>query len=126
MTIAELLDAAKRKQGSLGAIADHFGFHQSCLSTWRSGKRKPDAGAIMLLAELAELPPFETLAQIELELDDKHQSVWARALGNLRAAGVAATVTLTLGTCLAMLSSHDAQASQTHTVRNSPFPPEHQ
>jgi transcriptional regulator with XRE-family HTH domain len=110
MTIAELLDAAKRKQGSLGAIAERFGFHQSCLSAWRSGKRKPDASDIMLLAEMAGLPAFETLAQIEQELDAKNASVWARALGNLRAAGVAATVILTLATSL-MMPSREVRAA---------------
>lgn len=100
MNISELLDAAKRKQGSLGAVAQRMGIEQSRLSKWRAGDRKPDAAEIMVLAELASLPPLETLALIEQELDEKHRSVWARALGNLRAAGVAATVILTLGICL--------------------------
>jgi transcriptional regulator with XRE-family HTH domain len=111
MNIGELLDAAKRKQGSLGAVAQQMGIEQSRLSKWRVGDRKPDAAEIMLLAELAGLPPFETLAQVEIELDDKHQSVWARALGNLRAAGVAATVILTLGTSLTMVHSDNASAA---------------
>lgn len=109
MTISELLDAAKRKQGSLGAIALRFDFEQSRLSAWRSGARKPSAGEILILAELAELPPLETLAQIEQELDEKNASVWARALGNLRAAGVAATVIFGLGIC-SMMTPNDANA----------------
>ncbi|MFA8393769.1 helix-turn-helix domain-containing protein [Burkholderia ubonensis] len=127
MTISELLDAAKRKQGSLGAVAARFDFHQSRLSEWRSGKRKPDASEILILAELAELPPFETLAEIEQELDAKHASVWARALGNLRAAGVAASVTLALGTSLT--TSNDAKAAVDHSgkaVRNAPSPPKYE
>jgi transcriptional regulator with XRE-family HTH domain len=111
MTISELLDAAKRKQGSLGSVADRLEFHQSRLSEWRSGKRKPNASEILVLAELAGLPPLETLAQVEQELDEKHASVWARALGNLRAAGVAATVILTLGTSLTMAHSDNASAA---------------
>lgn len=118
MTIAELLDAAKRKQGSLGAIAQRFGFHQSCLSAWRAGKRKPDAGDIMLLAEMAGLPAFETLAQIEQELDAKNASVWARALGNLRAAGVAATVIL--GLVIYSMTPKTASAAVTNFVTPSP------
>ncbi|AJY27387.1 hypothetical protein BTM_2746 [Burkholderia thailandensis 34] len=109
MTISELLDAAKRRQGSLGAVAEYFGFAQTRLSEWRSGKRKPDAGQILVLAELAGLPPLETLAEIEQELDAKHASVWARALGNLRAAGVAASVTLALAT--SVMTSNDAKAA---------------
>ena len=75
----------------------------------------------MMLAELADLPPFETLAQIEQELDKKNASVWARALGNLRAAGVAATVTLILGTCLAMTPSANvhAQGFDNHPFRQN-------
>ncbi|MFL9872958.1 transcriptional regulator [Paraburkholderia megapolitana] len=121
MTISELLDAAKRKQGSLGVVADRFEFHQSRLSEWRSGKRKPNAGEILILAELAGLPPLETLAQIEQELDEKNASVWARALGNLRAAGVAATVILTLGSCLMMTPSADvhAQGFESHPFRQN-------
>lgn len=118
MTISELLDAAKRKQGSLGAIAQQFGFAQSRLSAWRSGARKPDAGEIMMLAEMAGLPPFETLAKIEQELDQKHQSVWARALGNLRAAGVAATVIL--GLSIYSMTPRNASAAVTNFVTPSP------
>jgi hypothetical protein len=118
MTISELLDAAKRKQGSLGAVAQRFGFEQSRLSAWRNGARKPNATEIMMLAEMAELPPFETLAQIEQELDEKHASVWARALGNLRAAGVAATVIL--GLSIYSMTPKNASAAVTNFVTTSP------
>ncbi|KVH68484.1 hypothetical protein WJ41_22050 [Burkholderia ubonensis] len=127
MTIGELLDAAKRKQGSLGAVAEHMGIEQSRLSKWRVGDRKPDAGEILLLAELAGLPLFETLAEIEQEIDAKHASAWARALGNLRAAGIAASVTLALGTSL--MTSNDAKAAVDHSgkaVRNAPSPPKYE
>jgi transcriptional regulator with XRE-family HTH domain len=121
MTIGELLDAAKRKQGSLGVVADKMGIEQSRLSKWRSGNRRPDAAEILMLAELAELAPFETLAQVELELDEKHQSVWARALGNLRAAGVAATVTL--GLAIYSTTPKEANAAVTNFVTPSPAQP---
>jgi hypothetical protein len=121
MTIGELLDAAKRKQGSLGAVADHFGFAQSRLSAWRSGARKPDAGEILVLAELAGLPPFETLAEIEQTLDSKNASAWARALGNLRAAGVAASVTLVLGTCLTTANEAKAAGVTTANAQSDGF-----
>ncbi|KGS95094.1 helix-turn-helix family protein [Burkholderia pseudomallei MSHR7498] len=109
MTIGELLDAAKRKHGSLGAVAEQMGIEQSRLSKWRSGDRKPDAGEILLLAELAGLPPLETLAEVEQGIDSKHAPAWARALGNLRAAGVTASVTLALATSL--MTSTDAKAA---------------
>lgn len=110
MTLSELLDAAKRKQGSLGQVAAQFGFEQSRLSAWRNGSRKPNAGEILLLAELAGLPPLETLAEVEQELDERHQSVWARALGSLRAAGVTASVALILSAAT-LTASNDAKAA---------------
>ena len=118
MNVGELLDAAKRKQGSLGAVAQRMGIEQSRLSKWRSGDRKPDAADIMLLAEMAGLPPFETLAQIEQEIDEKNASIWARALGNLRAAGVAATVILGLSIFSTM--PKNASAAVTNFVTPSP------
>lgn len=118
MNVGELLDAAKRKQGSLGAVAQRMGIEQSRLSKWRSGDRKPDAADIMLLAEIAGLPPFETLARIEQEIDEKNASVWARALGNLRAAGVAATVIL--GLVIYSMTPKTASAAVTNFVTPSP------
>jgi len=108
MTISELLDAAKRKQKTLGRVAELLGIEQQRLSKWRAGQRKPDAAEIMMLAEMAGLPPFETLAKIELEIDSTHRSIWERALGTLRAAGVTATFILGI---LAFSSLAPKQAS---------------
>lgn len=110
MDIGELLDAAKRKRGKLKIVADELGVRPTRLSEWRAGTYKPDATQIAQLAELAELPIFETVAQVEASLDQsKGAAVWERALGKLRAAGVAATVILTLGTSLG--TSHNARAA---------------
>lgn len=92
MKIGELLDAAKRARGTFGQLADDMGCHQNRFAEWRKGTRKPDAGEIMKLAEIAGLPGFETLASIEAELDVKHAATWRAALGKLTAAGVAASV----------------------------------
>lgn len=100
MTISELLDAAKRAQGSLGNVAAKLGTDQSNLSNWRKGRYKPSATQIARLADMASLPVFETVAEVEAQLEGDEDHVWARALGKLRAAGVAATVILTLATCL--------------------------
>lgn len=75
MNIAELLDAAKRKQGSLRTIADALGIRQSTPSNWRAGRNKPSATEIALLAEMAEPPVFETLAEVERELNAEQRSV---------------------------------------------------
>lgn len=116
MDISELLDAAKRKKRTLGAVAHELGLHQSRLSDWKSGRFKPDATQIAQLAEMAELPIFETVAQVEASLTGEGGKVWERALGKLRAAGVAATVILTLGTCLT--TTHEARAAG---FENHPF-----
>ena len=112
MDIAELLDAAKRKQGSNAAVADKLGYHYTKLSHWRSGRYKPDATEIMLLAELAGLPPFETLAEIECQLDSDRASVWQRALGNLRAAGIAAGVVIGTVGVVASVEPQKVQAAE--------------
>ena len=69
---------------------------------------------------MAELPIFETVAQVEASLVNGDAGrVWERALGKLRAAGVAATVILTLGTCLT--TGHDARADTLNGFESHPF-----
>lgn len=119
MDIAELLDAAKRKKKTLGGVAEGLGVHQNRLSEWRKGTHKPDATTIAQLAEIAGLPIFETVAQVEASLyNGEAAKVWERALGNLRAAGVAATVILGLAICSTMPRS--ASAAVTNFVTPSP------
>ncbi|RDU96682.1 helix-turn-helix domain-containing protein [Trinickia dinghuensis] len=119
MDIAELLDAAKRKKKTLGAVADGLGVHQNRLSEWRKGTYKPDATTIAQLAEMAELPIFETVAQVEASLDHSQAAaVWERALGKLRAAGVAATVIL--GLAIYSMTPKNASAAVTNFVTPSP------
>jgi hypothetical protein len=89
MVISELLDAAKRAQGSLGTVADRLGIDQSHLSHWRKGRSNPTATQIARLAEMASLPVLETVAQVEAQLEGDDHHVWARALAKLRAAGLA-------------------------------------
>lgn len=87
MDMAELLDAAKRKKGTLGAVADGLGVHQTRLSEWRKGMYKPNATTVALLAEMAELPIFKTVAEVEASLEDgEHAKVWHRALTSLTGA----------------------------------------
>ena len=121
MNIAELLDAAKRKQGSLGKVADQLGVKQSTLSNWRVVRSKPSATEVALLAEMAGLPVFETLAEVERDLNADQRSVWDRALGNLRAAGVAATVTL--GLAIYSMTPNEADAAVTNFVTPTPAQP---
>ncbi|MBN3805514.1 hypothetical protein GXB81_21020 [Paraburkholderia sp. Ac-20336] len=88
MDIGELLDAAKRKKRTLGTVAKEMGLpNQTRLSEWRSGRFKPTATQIAQLAEIAELPIFKTVAEVEasLEVGDAAQ-VWQRALKTLNGA----------------------------------------
>ncbi|WP_206171231.1 helix-turn-helix domain-containing protein [Trinickia terrae] len=133
MNIAELLDAAKRKQGSLGSVAAQLGVSQSTLSNWRAIRSKPNATEVAMLAEMAELPIFETLAEVEKELNAGHRSVWDRALGNLRAAGLTAALALGIAAGLFAASPNTAHAAdQWHTaftrqgslVRSQYYPPD--
>ncbi|CAJ3146282.1 Helix-turn-helix domain protein [Burkholderia pseudomallei] len=111
MNISSLIELAKDAAGSYGELAERIGRPASRISDWKAGRRKPDAADIMLLAEVAGRPVFETLAEIEMELDTERSSVWQRALGNLRAAGVAATVVLG-ATAVASLTSKPADAAE--------------
>lgn len=111
MNISSLIELAKDAAGSYGELAERIGRPASRISDWKAGRRKPDAADIMLLAEVAGRPVFETLAEIEMELDTERSSVWQRALGNLRAAGVAATVLLG-ATAVASLTSKPADAAE--------------
>lgn len=93
-TLMDLLAAAKKKRGSFGVIADEMGLHQSAFSAWKKDKHHPSASQIAFLAECAGWPVLETVAQVESELETRFASVWAGALGKLRAAGVAATTVM--------------------------------
>ncbi len=110
MDIAELIERAKKATGSQLAVGEKIGRPHSRISEWKAGRRKPDAADIMLLAEVAGLPPLETLAEIECQLDADRASVWQRALSSLRAASVTAALALLVWTGLGMAPDH-AQAS---------------
>lgn len=118
MDLPELLDAAKRRKGSLKDIAADLGMHPNRLSDWRAGRLKPSASEIAYLAECAGLPVLETVADIESQLDSQHAGIWKRALGNLRAAGVAATVTL--GLAIYSTTPNEADAAVTNYVTPTP------
>ena len=96
MDVRELIHRAKKAKGSLGNVAKEIGIHQSILSEWKAGRRKPDANEIAYLAECAGLPVLETVAEVQANLsaDSRYAPIWKAALGKLRAAGVAATLIL--------------------------------
>ncbi|WP_157381477.1 hypothetical protein [Burkholderia ubonensis] len=110
MDISELIDAAKRKKGSIATVAELLGTWPGRLADWRAGRRKPDAADIMLMAEMAELPPLATLLEVESQIDTERASVWQRALTSLRAASITGALALLVWTGLGMAPDH-AQAS---------------
>ena len=93
LTLNELIIKAAEKAGSLGKLAEGMGKHQNRITEWKKGDAKPDANAIAYMAEAAGLPVFQTVAEIESQLDSRYANIWRNALGKLTAAGVAASVT---------------------------------
>lgn len=97
MNVAELLDAAKRKIGTYAEIAKRLGIAPARVSEWRKGTFKPDASQVAQIAEMAGLPVFETVAEIEISVHPEAATVWQRALEKLKTAGVAASSILIFG-----------------------------
>lgn len=96
MNVAELIDLAKKRSGmTLGQMATELEIRQDRITEWKKGQFKPEAGVLAYFADKAGLDVAETVMEVEQTLDPRFSHIWAKALGNLRAAGMAATVTLT-------------------------------
>jgi hypothetical protein len=92
MNIRELIDLAVQKSGQpQNEMAIELKVKPARLSEWKSEERKPDAGEIAYFAEKAGLDVAETVMEVERNLDPRFKEIWERALGNLRAATLAAT-----------------------------------
>src|SRR3990167_9528647 len=95
MQIATLIDMAKKRSGmTLGEMAAEIGISQNRITEWKKGQHQPPAGVLAFFAEKAGLNVAETVMEVEKTLDPRFSQIWERALGNLRAAGIAATVTM--------------------------------
>lgn len=91
MTLHELIDLAKKNSGmSLGDLAKEMGISQGRISEWKKADHRPSPGVIAFFAEKAGLNVAETVMEVEKTLDPRFSQIWERALGNLRAAGLAA------------------------------------
>jgi transcriptional regulator with XRE-family HTH domain len=84
MNIVELIDAAKKRKGSMHAVAAGIKMDQTRLSDWKAGRRKPDANEVLYLADVAGLPVLETLADVAGQLDPRYAEIWKRAVSELR------------------------------------------
>lgn len=122
LSVRTLIDLASEKSGqSLGELASELGRHQSRLSEWKKGTAKPDANEIAFFAEKAGLPVFETVAEIEAQLDARYASIWQRALGKLKAAGVAASVLAALILAPLMLITPKDSHAAAGQIEKVPF-----
>lgn len=84
MNIKDLIDAAKNKSGmQLGQIAEEMHIPQAKLSEWKKGKYRPGASQIIYLAEKAELPAIEVLAEFEIESHPEMAIFWKRAVSQV-------------------------------------------
>jgi hypothetical protein len=118
MFLKDLIELAKEKAGSYGALASMLDCHQNRITDWKNGTRKPDAGKIACMAACAGLPVLETVADIESQLDEINSHVWRSALGRLRAAGVtAAAAGMAAGMAGAPEDSH-AKRDTYHSSQN--------
>lgn len=82
MNMGELIALATVRSGkSKGELARELGYeHQSKLTRLGAGQKAPNASEIVYLAEVAKLPPLETLADIEIQAHPELASAWKRAL----------------------------------------------
>ena len=119
MDIRELIDKAAAQHNGKAGLARALGKAPPRISEWYTGKHKPEAGEIMRLAEIANLPALSTLVEIQAQLDDKHQTLWRNALGKLTAAGIAASVIGAIS--LSPSQANAANAKPTQTVNQSVY-----
>jgi len=85
MDIKHLIDTAKERSGlPLGAMADEMHISQVRISEWKKGKYRPGASQIIYLAEKAQLPAIEVLAEFEAETHPEMASFWKKAVSELR------------------------------------------
>ena len=81
MDIAELIALASirsgKKKQDLGSEMGHA--DKSRISKIAAGRLKADASEIVYLAEAAQLPPIQTLADIESARHPELAFVWAKA-----------------------------------------------
>jgi len=80
MDLVTLLEVARQKTGTYGALAAKINRHQNRFAEWKKGIGKPDASEIAAIALEAQLPVFETVAEVESKLHPEYANVWKLAL----------------------------------------------
>jgi transcriptional regulator with XRE-family HTH domain len=85
MQIRELIESAKKNSGqSLGELAEELGVRQARISEWKKGLYRPDNSELAFFARKARLSVFETLAEIETELNPRFADLWKQAVSEIR------------------------------------------
>lgn len=85
MNITELITKAKETSGlTLGQMAAELEVKPSTLSAWKKGDYKPGPTDIVYLADKANLPVFEVLAEIETESHPSMAGLWKKVVSHLR------------------------------------------
>ncbi|QNK67844.1 helix-turn-helix transcriptional regulator [Variovorax sp. PAMC26660] len=80
MELIDLINTAREKRGSYGAMAQDLGKDQSLISRWKKGTEKPDASEIAYMADTAGLPIMETVAEMEAKLRPQFATLWRKAM----------------------------------------------
>jgi hypothetical protein len=82
MTMAELIALATVRSGkSKGELARELGYpHQSKITRLANGDTEPNASEVVYLAGAANLPPLETLAELESAAHPHLAQAWKQAL----------------------------------------------
>lgn len=120
MNVEELVQKAAIEMRTQRALATRLGVHEDMMRHWKRGRMKPTAGQIAALAECANLPILETVAEIEADLDERNGEIWKRALRALQGAGVAAALTglLVAGECGTGVNETQTCAPNAHMLSN--------
>jgi transcriptional regulator with XRE-family HTH domain len=84
MNIKNLVDAAKQRSGlPLGTMADEMNISPVRISEWKRGKYRPGPSQIIYLAEKAQLPAIQVLAEIETQTSPQFAECWKKAVNDL-------------------------------------------
>ncbi len=88
MTVIELIDKAKKKQGldTDNKLAIAMNLARQHVSNWRTGKAAPEAHAAVLLARLVDMPPMVAIAVCELsrEKDPRKRRDWFKVISDIK------------------------------------------
>lgn len=114
LTVQELIEAAKGAQGipSNYRLARVLGVTELTVANWKHGRKAPDDGAALRLADMAGLDPAQVLAAVHAAraTDPTIAAAWASIAARLQQAG-AAVLTVILSVAVSWHPDAQARAS---------------